>query len=414
MLYILIFFHLNLTLNISDKMIKKIIFTLFFLCTFGISFSQITLSKNATVSVLTCGPGNQLYTTFGHSAFRINDPIIGLDKVYNYGTFDFNAPNFYLNFAKGKLTYQLSTTRFQYFLAEYHYENRWVKSQVLNLTPTEVSKVFDFLENNAKPENKNYQYDFFFDNCSTKIEAVLKAALPNKIEFNNTHINTIKTHRDLIADYTQNQPWGKFGIDLALGSVIDKAATKDEYKFLPDYIFKALENATIKSDSLTNVLVKNELSILKEKPVNQPFFKLTPSPFITLLLVSCFIFWMTYKNFKNNQRSKFLDFLLFFTTGSIGIIVLLLWFATSHTATYKNLNFLWAFAPNLVVAFYLLKTKLPNWIKLYNEILCVLLIILCAVWIAKIQVFNSAFISLFLALCMRYLYIISTFKKQKL
>ncbi|WP_372745530.1 DUF4105 domain-containing protein, partial [Lutibacter sp.] len=199
-------------------MFKKQFTLLLFLGSFFIGVAQMQLSDKATVSVLTCGPGDQLYSTFGHSAFRIFDPSTGFDKVYNYGTFDFNAPNFYLNFVKGKLTYQLSTTRFNYFMAEYQYENRWVKAQVLNLTANEVQQVFNFLENNAKPENKNYQYDFFFDNCSTKIEAVLVAALPTKITFSNNHITTYKTHRDLIADYTKNQKWAKFGIDLALGS----------------------------------------------------------------------------------------------------------------------------------------------------------------------------------------------------
>ena len=221
----------------------KIVLLFILATTFFTGFSQNTLSEKATISVITCGSGTELYSTFGHSAFRIKDPLTGLDKIYNYGTFDFNAPNFYLNFAKGKLTYQLSTTNFLYFLREYQYENRWVKAQVLNLNQQEVKAIFLFLENNAKPENRAYQYDFFYDNCSTKIEEVIKTVLKDNVEFNNSHIKTTKSHRDLISDYTENQQWGKFGIDLALGSVIDREATKDEYKFLPDYIFLASENA---------------------------------------------------------------------------------------------------------------------------------------------------------------------------
>jgi len=121
--------------------------------------AQDKLSPKATVSVVTCGSGNELFSAFGHSAFRIFDPAIGLDKIYNYGTFDFNAPNFYLNFAKGKLIYRLSTTNFNRFFSVYQYENRWVKTQLLNLTAEEVQLMFNFLENNAKPENSDYQYD---------------------------------------------------------------------------------------------------------------------------------------------------------------------------------------------------------------------------------------------------------------
>jgi hypothetical protein len=255
--------------------------------------AQDQLSPKATVSVVTCGPGNELYTTFGHSAFRVFDPAIGLDKIYNYGTFDFNAPNFYYNFAKGKLIYQLSTADFNRFLRIYQYENRWVKTQVLNLTGEEVQWMFNFLENNAKPENRKYQYDFFYDNCSTKIEEVVLTVLKDKVQFSNDHINTNKSHRDLIDDYTQDVQWGKFGIDLALGSVIDDKATKDDYKFLPDYIFEAFNNATIKKNGITEPLVLKEISILKEKKLHKPFEIL--SPLNVMLVLSLLILFFTYK-----------------------------------------------------------------------------------------------------------------------
>lgn len=374
-------------------------------------FSQ-QLSPEATVSVITCGPGNELYTTFGHSAFRVYDAAVGLDKIYNYGTFDFNTPNFYLNFAKGKLTYQLSTSSFSRFLRIYNYENRWVKEQVLALNNSDVQAVYNFLENNAKPENRAYQYDFFYDNCSTKIEEVIKKVVKNKVHFSNSHIDTSKTHRDLIADYTTTNLWSKFGIDLALGAVIDKKATKDEYKFLPDYIFLAFENATITYNNEIP-LVKKTRTILTQKNVVKSNQILTP--FNVLLCISFIILGVTFLNFKNNNRSKLLDFLIYFTTGFVGIIVLLLWFATTHTATYKNLNFLWAFAPNIIVAFYLLKSKMPMWIKKYNVLLIVLLGMLLILWMLKIQVFNKAMFPFIIALVIRYLFvnknILSTSKK---
>ena len=384
----------------------KIVLLFFLATTFFTGFSQNTLSEKATVSVITCGSGSELYSTFGHSAFRINDPLTGLDKIYNYGTFDFNAPNFYLNFAKGKLTYQLSTTNFHYFLREYRYENRWVIAQVLNLNQQEIQDVYSFLENNAKPENRAYQYDFFYDNCSTKIEEVIKTVLKDKIEFNNSHIKTTKSHRDLISDYTENQQWGKFGIDLALGSVIDREATKDEYKFLPDYIFLAFENATILTNSKKVPLVKEEHIIIEDIPNHKIASIFSPTPFLILLLLSMLIIWITYNNFKKGNRTKYLDFSILLSTGIIGIVVLLLWFATSHTATYKNLNFLWAFAPNTVVAFFILKKKLSNWVLLYLKLLVILLLTTFVVWIFKIQVFNMAFLPLLIALLIRYLYLI--------
>jgi len=386
----------------------------FFIFIILLGYFQLTaqqkLSPKATISVVTCGPGNELYSTFGHSAFRIYDPILGLDKIYNYGEFNFNAPNFYLNFAKGNLIYQLSTSSFNRFLRIYKYKNRWVKTQELAITTSEVQALFDFLENNAKPKNKSYRYDFFYDNCATKIEDVIKTVLKEKVTFSNAHITSTKTHRDLIADYTINHKWSKFGIDLALGSVIDVEATKDNYKFLPDYIYQAFDNATITTQSNTKKLVKNSRTILKEVKQKQQFSII--QPLIVFLVIALFILFITYKNYVSNKRSKWLDFILYFITGIVGIVVLLLWFATLHTATYKNFNFLWAFAPNLIIAFYLLKSKIPKWLNYYNWLLLILIVIMILFWLLKIQVFNIALLPIILAMAIRYYYLIHNCNKE--
>ncbi|MFD1294136.1 DUF4105 domain-containing protein [Lutibacter holmesii] len=386
------------------------LFLIIVACFFQLNAQQ-KLSTKASISVVTCGPGTDLYTAFGHSAFRVFDPSLGIDKVYNYGTFDFNAPNFYLNFAKGNLTYFLATGNFNRFLRIYQYENRWVKTQVLNLSNEDVQAMYLFLEENAKPENRNYQYDFFYDNCSTKIEAVVTAVLKDKIQFSNKHITTQKTHRDLIYDYTKDFKWGKFGIDLALGAVIDDEASKNDYKFLPDYIFEAFEQATIQKEGVIEPLVQNEYLIIKEKPIANSTKLLTP--FNVILLFSLLIVYKTYKNFQLKKRSKWLDFLLFLTTGIIGILVLLLWFATTHTATYQNFNFLWAFAPNIVIAFYLLKTNTPKWLHYYLILNILLLITMVICWLLKIQIFNLALLPLIVALALRYVYLMQVIKLKK-
>jgi hypothetical protein len=128
----------------------KKLFVLFILFSFASNAQNIQLSPQAEISVITCGPGyNELYATFGHSAFRVHDIRNKIDKVYNYGTFNFNTPNFYLKFTQGKLLYDLGVYPFGAFLQSYHRDNRWVKGQVLDLTTAEVQKVYDFLENNA-------------------------------------------------------------------------------------------------------------------------------------------------------------------------------------------------------------------------------------------------------------------------
>lgn len=391
---------------------KKYIFT--FICILLVGFTPIIgqqkLTKHASVSVITCGPGSELFTSFGHSAFRINDPSLGIDRIYNYGTFDFNAPNFYLNFLKGKLIYQLGTADTGRFLRIYNYEKRWIKEQVLDIDAEKTQAFYQFLENNAKPENKDYRYDFFYDNCSTKLEEVMTQILGEQVTYTNAHLSSNKTHRDLIADYTKTHAWGKFGIDLALGSVIDKRATFDEYRFLPDYMMQAFEHASISVAGKKVPLVKKTSTLLHPFPKSPKGFEFTP--LLLCLIIFLIVSIITLIDFKRKKRTKSLDFILFFITGIVGVIVLLLWFATDHTATYKNFNFLWAFAPNLAIAFLFLQNNLKGWLKHYLLITLLLLDIMLVVWILEFQQFNTALIPLILALYVRYIYLFFTHKQQ--
>ena len=154
----------------------RAIFVTFFLAIGVVSYGQI-LSDSATISMLTASPGEELYSTFGHSAIRIQDPKSGLDVVYNYGTFNPYVDYFYIKFARRKVDYYLSKAQMENFSYEYIAENRSVVEQVLNLTPEQKDKLYLALLNNYKPENRAYRYDFFFDNCATRIRDIFPDAL---------------------------------------------------------------------------------------------------------------------------------------------------------------------------------------------------------------------------------------------
>lgn len=363
---------------------------------------NIKLSPQAEISIITCGPGEELYSSFGHSAFRVKDPALKLDLAYNYGTFDFNKPNFYINFAQGKLLYQLSVSYFENFVYNYAIEGRWVKEQVLDLTPDEKNELFHFLNINAKPENKEYLYDFFFDNCSTKIRDVLKEVLNNNIQFNYPHIKEAYTFRELIQMNLDANSWGSLGIDLGLGSKIDRKATPYEYMFLPDYVMYAFDKATYMNKPMvkeTNTLVKG-IKKIKQKE------SLLLSPGFLFSLLMLIVGFITYSDYKKNKRSKWLDFSLFFITGLIGIFILLLWFATDHTMTKYNFNFLWAFPLNIIVSFYVVKKDMKKWISKYIFIPLGLIGLVFIFWMFKIQVFPIVIIPILIMLIIRYLYII--------
>ena len=222
---------------------RFLFFSCLLLVVFSVKAQYPRLSTQAEISIITVGPGPNLYDSFGHGAIRIYDPYLSIDRAYNYGTFDSFQDGFYVKFAQGKLDYRLAVQNFKSFLGNYQAQNRWVTEQVLNLTMAEKQQVFEFLENNAIPENSYYLYDFFYDNCATKLRDVVSDVLGDNITFKNDHLTQTKTFRDLIQENTYNHPWWDFGIDIALGAVIDVDATPAQHMFLPDYILQAYENA---------------------------------------------------------------------------------------------------------------------------------------------------------------------------
>jgi hypothetical protein len=383
---------------------KKYLLLLFCISFFNLSKAQVKLSVYAEVSIVTASSGSELFEAFGHSAIRIKDPILQLDIIYNYGMFDFNAPNFYTNFVKGKLLYRLGKQRYKNFIYSYNYQKRWVKQQVLNLNQQEKQAFFLYLENNAQPKNREYLYDPYYNNCATKLRDITTIILGKKLTFNSVN-STDETYtlRELMRQEIPWNTWGSFGINLALGNKLDKIATEAQYMYLPDYVFTKFKMATTTVNGKTENLVKNEEIIIGHK--DKKYEPQLLSPFLVFSIISLLGLFITYKDFKNNKRTKWFDFLILFITGLIGIVIIFLWFLTNHSTTPNNFNFLWAFAPNIIVSFLLLKKKLNNWLPLYFKILALLLIIMMIFWIVGIQSFPIAVIPLIVVLFLRYLFL---------
>lgn len=386
---------------------KNIYFLFILLLSFQtIQAQEHLLSENAEISVLTVGPGTELYDAFGHSAFRVKDVSRGLDVVYGYGQYDFDSPNFYLKFAQGKLDYLINKSEFNKFYQYYIYFNRSIKAQVLNLSQVEKQKLYDFLINNYKPENRGYLYEFFFDNCATKIKEVANTSVNNSITFNQPKDFEDATFRALIYQNVDKNTWGSFGIDLALGSVIDRQATPEEHMFLPENIYRFFEVATIGTDNRPLVSQNHILFNKKEKYVSTSFLT---SPIFIISLIACFIIFITYKDYKNYKRSNWLDISLFVLTGFIGIVILLLWFATDHTGTHQNYNLLWAFVLNIFVIGQFFKNTPSAWFGKYLKLLVIMLCLLTLHWLIGVQVFAIGLIPLLIALFIRYIYLVKQF-----
>ncbi|MCK0188538.1 DUF4105 domain-containing protein [Arenibacter sp. F20364] len=387
----------------------RILFISFFLGLMFHSNAQVReLAPETQISVLTCGSGSDLYTTFGHSAIRIQDPTQGIDWVYNYGTFNFDPPMFYVEFAMGKLFYSLSKQNMPNFLYAYELENRWVKEQLLQFTHLQKQQLFHFLENNYRPENRDYKYDFFFNNCATKIGDVLQEALGNNLHFREGHLEKNFTFRQLIHQNLTTNSWSSFGIDLALGSVIDRKATNREHMFLPLYVMKQLSHTTL---SEQNLVVRERTILTSVKKEGNGYF--LASPLFWILAILLFVLAITYIDYKNHVRSRILDSVLFFVSGLAGVLLIFLWFFTDHTATANNFNILWAFPLNLIVGYIIVKKKnAPSWLPKYILFLMGLLGLTLVLALFKVQVFSPLAMPLWIMLGARYLFLWKHFQQQ--
>lgn len=392
--------------------VHKPLLTLIFLLSYFTALTQInTLAKDAEISIITIGPGKQLYDSFGHNAIRVSDPSNGKDLAFNYGTFDFNTPNFYIKFGQGKLPYALSVSTYDGFLRNYIAEKRWIKQQKLDLTYGEKIAIFEFLLNNAQPSNREYQYDFFLDNCATRIRDVLAVNLGSKLSYQDKqYAPFLYSFRELIQQRLHWNSWGSLGIDIALGAVIDRTANPWEHQFLPDYVFESLKSATITRNNKTSALIKKETTINNPGPrARNTAFLL--SPFFVFLVIALGIVYRTLRDSKQQKRSRWLDTVLFFVTGIVGVLLLVLWLATDHTATINNYNILWAFPVNLIFCTLLSKKTPKKWLSRYLSFLIILLTLLVVHWCTSVQVFAGALLPLLIALSIRYVYVIRYLKK---
>ncbi|MCX6226872.1 MAG: DUF4105 domain-containing protein, partial [Bacteroidia bacterium] len=340
------------------------------------------LSTEATISLLTCGPGPEVYSYFGHSALRVTDPVLKIDRVYNYGTFDFNVPDFYARFINGKLNYMLSVVRYQGFFPDYISENRFIKELTLNLTLEQKQILFYLLEINYLPENRYYWYDFFIDNCSTRIRDIVVKATEGKFLWPPEPAEHL-TYRQLIMPYISLNNWAKTGILLMLAAGTDREASQEGYMFLPDHMHRLFSQAR-QADGTP--LCKPEKIIFEPeypKPIGTGLFH--PYTFFTILLIISWIIAF-YKKIPSTVTKSFYT-ILFFISGSLGLLFCYMWFFTAHVVCHANLNLAWAFPLNIFLAFAIWFPKAGMVNRPYSKAMLVLILLLLAtfyLWKQKI------------------------------
>lgn len=398
----------------STSFMKKIILIIsIILINLQVAKPFYQLSDSAEITLLTCTPGVELYSIFGHSAVRVIDPAVGLDKIYNYGTFDFSTPNFYTKFVTGRLDYMLSTTKYKYFVHEYKVENRGVFEQKLWLNNKHKQQLFENLEENSWPSNRTYRYDFFYDNCATRIRDIFERSLDDSIVYNTDSYTQELNFRDLLYPYIRHSQWLDLGINLALGLPADKIAVPSEYTFLPDHLMDYSSKAYYVSVAPENKLLSSVEQIVDYKKIEWEKKILTPTNiFLALALLFAII---TFYDFANKKITYWPDKILLSIVGVLGIITTFLWLGTDHYAMNRNLNFLWAMPLNLVIVFFMSKKKYLNFTYHYFLVYSIMLFIILISWNWFPQRFSIYLIPIIFVLFMRsayYVYHLLNIKKN--
>ncbi|MBP5189287.1 MAG: DUF4105 domain-containing protein [Bacteroidales bacterium] len=306
----------------------------------------VKLDSSAYASILTCGPGDEFYETFGHSALRICDTANDVDIVFNYGMFSFDEPHFYLKFAGGQLNYYVSKQKFENFILEYHYYGRWVMEQRLRLTPTELQTLYDALTTNALPENKYYLYDFFRDNCATRIRDKIDEALDGRSILDNSYTTPEASYRNLIYKYTNGTLlWWRLGVDLLLGSRCDKPMTKSQYMYIPMEMMTQLDTMHLADG---NTLSEPIVQLLTDKRVPM---KKSISPTFCFWILFAVILLLTLLAHRNKWKLYWLDGILFTVVSLVSLLLAYMWFGSNHWCTKANPNLLWANPLFLILLF---------------------------------------------------------------
>jgi hypothetical protein len=358
------------------------------------SFGQNT--ADTSVFLITCGPGTETYSIYGHSALRVIISSEKYDSVYNWGIFDFGAPNFAWNFAKGKLAYWVDDEPVQRFVREYFFDKRWVISQKINLNKDETARLIELIHENLKPENKKYKYDFFYDDCSTRIRDLLEKSIGDKLLYPPAAGKKMPTFRAMTGKYQSVLPWLNFGIDLIMGSPGEKKASVRDQMFLPLDMKALLSESVINRSGKMTPLLQNPIYLLDfDEMVVKQNLLLSPVFVFTYLLIAVVILSSL---FKSRKANKLIDISVYSIFSILAIMIIFFNFFTDHPQMKMNLNILWL---NPVIIICLVLIILKNESVLWFRILFIVSALFLVLHMLLPQAFNIAILPLVLILVVR-------------
>ncbi|MEG1564446.1 MAG: DUF4105 domain-containing protein [Bacteroides sp.] len=372
------------------------------------------------LSLLTCAPGEEVYSLFGHTAIRYEDPSRGIDVVFNYGMFSFSTPNFMFRFTSGETDYELGVSDYRRFAGEYEYFGRNVWQQTLNLTQDEKEELIALLEANYRPENRVYRYNFLYDNCATRPRDIIEKSVLGKVVYPEDATTTAppKTFRDMIHQFTHGHAWLQFGIDLCIGNEADRPITTRQKMFAPSYLMNSFSTAKIVKSRKEYPLVQATGKIVDCKLSGKETRTTTKTPIPTPLQAALLLFILTagatIYGLKKKKSLWGIDLLLFGAAGIVGCVITFLVLFSQHPAVSSNyLLFIFHPAQLLCLPFIIhaaIKRKKSKY-HLCNALVLTLFILLFPL---MPQRFDLAVVPLALSLLTRSAsHLILTYKRKK-
>ena len=291
----------------------------------------LPLSKNTEVSIITCGTGSEIYSLFGHTAIRIKDTENQIDEVYNYGTFDFSTPNFYLKFVKGDLQYLETSCTFEEFFQEYLYGKRSVEEQVLNISTNQKQALFDYLNASLQSEERFYTYKFIDKNCTTMVINVINKIIGKEVIVKNTKED--RTYRTILFPYFEGHFFEQLGTSIIFGTKVD---SKGERLFLPSELQESIKTLSYNNQPLC----KENRKILEFNSEEVPFSWWNNYYAFSLLFVLVLI---------ANKNTLYKTY--FIVLGMLGLFFIFAGFYSLHKELANNYNIL-LFNPILFLVVY--------------------------------------------------------------
>lgn len=352
-----------------------------------LAFPSVATQKrdSIVVSLLTAWPGPEVYQLCGHSAIRIRGAEV--DSVWNYGVFNFDEPNFVYRFVKGETDYMLVGYPTMWFMPEYLSEGRKVLEQDLNLTQDEAWELRSLLQTEALPQNRTYRYNYVKDNCATRITDRLAQAADARLIFPDTI--AYGTFRREMRAFHRDYPWYQFGIDLALGSGIDKTIDNREKSFAPVVLDTQLAGATVGGRRLVR-----QTRVINDVPADNAV--LAPTPWYLTPLAVCWAFFVLVAavcvyDVKKKRCSRWIYGLVSLIYGLAGLLIWFLVFVSEHEATAPNLVMVWLNPLWLVtaVSVWIPRARLISFYAFAIQTVAVTLLMLF--WLFAMQISNAAF-----------------------